>query len=101
MTKQARNRGSSFDQFLEDEGLLGEVTAQALKKVIALQLAEAMKRRELSKLEVAKRMGTSRSHLGRVLDATDTGLTLETLSKAARAVGCGVRIELISTEAQK
>jgi transcriptional regulator with XRE-family HTH domain len=68
-----------------------------MKRVIAWQLAQAMKSKGLTKLVVAKRMGTSRSHLDRILDATDAGLTLETLSKAAKAVGCQVRVELTGT----
>lgn len=88
--------GSSFDAFLEADGLLEETSALAIKRVIAWQLTQAMKAQGLSKLAVAKRMGTSRSHLDRILDATDAGLTLETLSKAAKAVGCQVRIELTS-----
>lgn len=86
--------GSSFDEFLEADGTLEESSAIAMKRVIAWQLAQAMKAKGLSKLAVAKRMGTSRSHLDRILDATDAGLTLETLSKAAKAVGCQVRVEL-------
>lgn len=86
--------GSSLDSLLEEDGLLEEVSAAAMKRVIAWQLAQAMKAKGLSKLAMARRMGTSRSHLDRILDATDPGLTLETLSKAAQAVGCQVRIEL-------
>jgi antitoxin HicB len=71
-----------------------EVSAAAVKRVIAWQLMQAMKAQWLSKLAMARRMGTSRSHLDSILDARDPGMTLETLSKAARAVGCRVRIEL-------
>lgn len=91
--------GSSFDGFLEADGLLEETSALAMKRVIAWQLTQAMKARGLSKVIVAERMGTSRSHLDRILDATDAGLTLETLSKAAKAVGCQVRIELTGSDA--
>lgn len=89
--------GSNFDDFLCADGLIEETTAIAIKRVIAWQLAQAMKSKGLSKLAMARRMGTSRSHLDRILDASDTGLTLETLSKAANAVGCQVTIELTST----
>ncbi len=99
MATKAGTVGSSFDSLLEQDGLLEEVSAAAMKRVIAWQLAQAMKAKGLSKLAMARRMGTSRSHLDRILDATDPGLTLETLSKAAQAVGCQVRIELTSTEA--
>jgi len=90
--------GSSLDRLLEEDGLLEEVGAAAMKRVSAWQLAQAMKAKGLGKLAMAKRMGTSRSHLDRILDASDPGLTLETLSKAAQAVGCQVRIELTSPE---
>jgi antitoxin HicB len=99
MATKANKLGSSFDSFLEDEGLLEEVSAAAMKRVIAWQLSQAMKAKGISKLAMAKRMGTSRSHLDRILDATDPGLTLETLSKAAQAVGCHVRIELTEVSA--
>ena len=99
MATKANKLGSSFDSFLEDEGLLEEVSAAAMKRVIAWQLSQAMKAKGLSKLAMAKRMGTSRSHLDRILDATDPGLTLETLSKAAQAVGCHVSIELTEASA--
>ena len=94
MATKADTLGSSCDSFLEEAGLLEEVNAAAMKRVIAWQLSQAMKAKGLSKLAMAKRMGTSRSHLDRILDATDPGLTLETLSKALQAVGCHVRIEL-------
>lgn len=90
--------GSSFDDFLESEGILEESSAIAMKRVIAWQLAQAMKSKGLSKLLVAERMGTSRSHLDRILDATDAGLTLETLSKAAKAVGCQVSVKLTDSD---
>ena len=99
MANKTETIGSSFDSFLLDEGLLEDASAAAMKRVIAWQLSQAMKAKGLSKLAMAKRMGTSRSHLDRILDATDPGLTLETLSKAAQAVGCHVRIELTDAEA--
>lgn len=98
MTTKRDAVGSSFDSLLEADGLLEEVGAAAMKRVIAWQPAQAMNAKGLSKLAMAKRMGTSRSQPDRILDATDPGLTLETLSKAAQAVGCRVRIELTSPE---
>jgi antitoxin HicB len=86
--------GSNFDQFLADQGLLEGATAIAIKRVIAWQLAEAMKAEGVTKKALAERMHTSRSHLDRLLDERDTGLTIETLGKAARALGRNVRIEL-------
>jgi antitoxin HicB len=94
MSKQNPHIGSSFDDFLSEEGLLEEATAVAIKRVIAWQIAEAMKTRGLTKTAMAVRMHTSRSHLDRVLDANDTGLTIDTLSRAAQALGYRVKIEL-------
>ena len=86
--------GSSLDDYLAEEGLLDETSALAIKRVIAWQLSQAMKARGITKQAMAKRMGTSRSHLDRILDASDAGLTLDTLSRAAQAVGCSVKVEL-------
>ena len=86
--------GSSFDQFLAEHDLLEKSTAAAIKRVITWQLTEAMKTEGISKKMLAERMHTSRSHLDRLLDERDTGLTIETLGKAAHALGRNVRIEL-------
>ena len=94
MTARNRHIGSNLDNFLAEEGLLEEVSAVAIKRVVAWQISEAMKSRGLSKKAMAERMGTSRSHLDRLLDVNDTGLTLETLTKAANALGRQLRIEL-------
>lgn len=88
--------GSCFDELLESEGLLGASAAVAVKRAIAWQVTEAMKATKVSKSALAKRMQTSRSQLNRVLDETDTGLTLETLSRAATALGYTVKIDLVA-----
>ncbi|MEO5659879.1 MAG: XRE family transcriptional regulator [Polaromonas sp.] len=88
--------GSSFDDFLKEEGLYELSTAAAIKKVLALQIEEAMKAQQLTKTAMAKRMHTSRAALNRLLDNTDTSLTLTTLASAAAALGKGVRIELVA-----
>jgi len=88
--------GSSFDDFLVQEKIDAEVTAVALKRVIAWQIEEARKARRLTKAVMATRMGTSRAQLDRVLDAENTALTLETLSKAATAVGKRIKFELVA-----
>lgn len=90
----SKHIGSDFDDFLREEGLLEEVSAVAIKRVIAWQIAQAMKTEGINKTELAKRMHTSRTQLNRVLDDSDTGLTLETLSRAAQALGCRLRVEL-------
>lgn len=83
---------------LADEGQLEAATSVAIKRVIAWQIADAMKARGLTKKAMAERMHTSRFHLDRILDERDTGLTLETLSRAAQAVGCRVKVELAAAE---
>ncbi len=86
--------GSDFDDFLKEEGLYEEVTAGAVKRVLTQQITEAMKAADISKSERARRMRTSRSQLDRLLDPANTKIRLDTLFKAARAVGRSVRLEL-------
>jgi antitoxin HicB len=87
-----KHRGSTFDDFLKEEGIYEEVHAVALKRVVADLLVEGMQREGLSKPEMARRMGTSRSQLDRVLDPSYVTIQLDTLIKAARAVGRDVSI---------
>lgn len=94
MAKHTNHIGSTLDDFLSKEGTLEEVSARAIKRVIAWQLAEAMKTQGLTKTAMAERMHTSRSMLDRLLNETDTGLTIETLSRAAQALGYRVKVEL-------
>ncbi|EIC23227.1 XRE family transcriptional regulator [Thiorhodovibrio frisius] len=86
--------GSRFDDFLADEAILNETTAVAVKRVIAWQIAQEMKSQHLTKTALAEKMHTSRAALNRLLDETDTSLTLTTLSSAAKALGQQLRIEL-------
>ncbi len=86
--------GTSFDDFLEEEGILAEAEAVAVKRVIAFQLREKMEEQKLTKTQLAKRMGTSRSSLERLLDPDNTSVTLLTLERAAKALGKRIRIEL-------
>ncbi|MBD9362554.1 XRE family transcriptional regulator [Methylomonas fluvii] len=88
--------GSSFDDFLNEEAILDEVTAVAAKRVIAWQISEGMSALKLSKTAMAKKMHTSRASLNRLLDEEDTSLTLTTLVSAAAALGKKVKIELES-----
>ncbi|TLU81617.1 MAG: Fis family transcriptional regulator [Chlorobium sp.] len=90
-----KNIGSNFDEFLEEEALLDEATAVAVKRVIAWQIAQEMKAQHLTKSSMASKMQTSRAALNRLLDATDTSLTLTTLSSAASVLGEKFRIELV------
>ena len=86
--------GSSFDDFLAEDAMLEEATATAVKRVIAWQIEQEMKAQKLTKTALASRMRTSRAALNRLLDASDTSLTLTTLASAATALGKHIRIEL-------
>ena len=87
-----KHRGSTLDSFLESEGVLGEFQAQAIKEVIAWQLAEAMRERKMSKTRLAQLLRTSRSQVNRVLDPNDGNVTIETLQRAAALVGRRVEV---------
>jgi len=85
--------GSDFDDFLQEEGIREEVTAAALKRVIAWQLDKVMKSKHITKTEMASRMHTSRAVVNRLLDEDDTSVTLATLARASLAVGVPLKIE--------
>lgn len=87
--------GSSLDALLETTGELAEVDAIAIKRVIAWQVREKMETENITKVEMAKRMKTSRSALDRLLNPENTSVTLNTLDSAARAIGRRLRIELV------
>lgn len=89
------HRGTTLDRFLEQEGPLGEFQAQAIKEVIAWQLAEAMKDRKVSKTRLAELMHTSRTQINRILDPNDGNVTIETLQRAAALVGRRVQVQLV------
>ena len=89
--------GSSFDDFLEEEGILAEVNAVALKRVLAWQITQAMESQGFSKAEMADAMNTSRSALDRLLDADNVAVTLKTLDRAATVLGKRLQIELVDT----
>jgi antitoxin HicB len=86
--------GSSLDSFLAEEGILEEVEAAATKYVVAFQIRREMKRRHLTKSEMAARMGTSRAAVDRLLDPKNPSVTLCTLERAAAAVGMRLKVEL-------
>jgi antitoxin HicB len=91
---EEKNTGGNFDDFLKEEAILEETTAAAIKRVIAWQIGQEMKAQKLTKTAMAAKMRTSRAALNRLLDATDTSLTLATLSSAASVLGKKLRIEL-------
>ena len=95
MTKKKGRIGPSFDDFLKQEGLYEEVTARAIKRVIARQLDALMHDQGLSRSSLAKRMKTSRAQLDRLLDPGNESVTLGTLTRAAQAVGRQLRMELV------
>lgn len=86
--------GSSLDDFLKEEGMLDEAAAHALKRVLATQIAEAMDAEGLTKTAMARRMKTSRAQLDRLLDPNNEKVQLDTVQRAASAVGRTLRIEL-------
>ena len=92
MNKQ--NIGSNFDDLLAEEGMLEEVTAVAVKRVIAWQIEQEMTAQRITKTAMAKKMRTSRASLNRLLDKNDTSLTLTTLAGAAAALGRRIKLEL-------
>jgi DNA-binding Xre family transcriptional regulator len=87
--------GSSFDEFLKEDGIHAEVTARAIKRVIARQLDALMADEGITKTELAKRMKTSRTQLDRLLDPENESVTLGTLTRAAEAVGRHLLMELV------
>ncbi len=88
--------GSSLDSLLEQKGELVEVSAVAIKRVIAWEINQKMKLENISKTEMASRLQTSRSALDRLLDPNNTSITLNTLDHAARTIGKKIHIELIA-----
>jgi len=79
--------GSNFDDFLKEEGIFEEVTAKVHKRLLALELEDAMAEMKLTKTELARRLQTSRSQVDRLLDPDNTAVTLESLERLAQAVG--------------
>ena len=86
--------GSNFDDFLAEEGLLEETETVAIKRVIAFQVEQLMKEKKLTKTEMSRRMRTSRAALERLLDPANESVTLQTLDRAARALGKRLQITI-------
>ena len=84
----------SLDDFLDEEGIREEVTARAIKRVIALQLQQAMEDQKLSRARMAELMETSRAQLARILDPEEFNVTLDTLARAAKVLGRSLSVEL-------
>ena len=94
MAKRNLHAVSNFDDFLKDEGMFEEVQAKALKRALSEQIEESMQAANISKVKMAEMMATSRSQLDRVLDPDNVAIQLDTLMKAARAVGKTVEIKI-------
>jgi len=89
-----KHMGSGIDDFLKEEGIFEEAQAQAVKEVVAWQLAQAMKKQKISKSKMAVLLKTSRTQVDRLLDPKND-ITLSSLQRAAAMVGCRVMIELV------
>jgi antitoxin HicB len=89
-----KHMGSSIDDFLKEEGIFEEAEAQAVKEVVAWQLAEAMKKKKISKNKMATLLKTSRTQVDRILDPKND-ITLGSLQRAAAMVGRRIVIKLV------
>jgi len=94
-TKKNPHLGTAFDAFLKEEDIHSEVTSAAIKRSLALELQKVMESQSITKVEMARRMETSRSHLNRLLDPTNDRIQLNTLYKAASVLGKRLKLELI------
>jgi antitoxin HicB len=99
--KRADHSGSSFDSFLDQEGIREEVEAVAIKRVLAWQLEQAMQEQQKTKQAMAKQLHTSRSQLDRLLDPLNVSVTLDTITRAARALGKRVIIRVADVKAKR
>jgi antitoxin HicB len=93
--KKNQHIGSDFDSFLEEEGLLAETEAVALKRVLAYQIEKNMKTKQVTKSKMASLMNTSRSALDRLLDPENSSVTLLTMERAALSLGKRLKVELV------
>src|SRR6266571_7869137 len=92
--KKTDHSGSTFDSFLDKEGIREKVEAVAIKRVLAWQLEQAMRERQKTKQAMAKELHTSRSQLDRLLDPQNVSVSLETITRAARVLGKRVTIRI-------
>lgn len=99
--KKMDHSGSTFDSFLEEEGIREEVEAVAIKRVLAWQLEQAMQEQQKTKQAMAKQLRTSRSQLDRLLDPQNVSVTLDTITRAAKALGKRVIIRMADAKAAK
>jgi hypothetical protein len=97
-TKSFDHSGSAFESFLENEGVLAETEAVALKRVIAWQIEQAMAAKRITKNVMAKRLSTSRTQIDRLLDPSHVGVSIDTIARAAQAVGKRVTFQIFDAE---
>jgi antitoxin HicB len=100
-TKRKDHSGSTFNNFLEEEGIREEVEAVAIKRVLAWKLQKAMREQQKTKQAMAKQLHTSRSQLDRLLDPRNVSVTLETITRAARALGKRVIIRVADAKGRR
>jgi antitoxin HicB len=99
--KAADHSGSTFDGFLEEQGIREEVEAVAIKRVLAWQLEQAMQKQQKTKQAMAKQLRTSRSQLDRLLDPRNVSVTLDTITRAAKALGKRVIIRVTDAKRKR
>ena len=87
--------GSTLDDFLREEGVFEKIEAAALKRALAMKVADIMQEQHVQKAAMARRMHTSRAALDRLLDPANTSVTLATLTRAAKALGRKIKIDLV------
>lgn len=100
MASKNKHTGSSFDTFLEEEGLRDDVEAVALKRVLIWHLEQQMQVKRITKTALAARLGTSRTQLGRLLDPEAASVQLDTMARAARAVGLRLKLSVEAAPAK-
>ena len=93
-TKRNPYLGSSVDAYFAEDGLLGEIEAAAIKRMIAMELLSELERKQMTKAELARRLDTSRSQVDRILDPDNESITLNTLVKAAALLGRRLHVSL-------
>src|SRR5467141_4433752 len=99
--KRTDRSESTFDSFLDKEGIREEVEAVAIKRVLAWQLEQAMRERQKTKQAMAKQLHTSRSQLDRLLDPQNVSVTIATITRAARALGKRVVIRVTDAKTKR
>jgi hypothetical protein len=98
---QFDHSGSSFDSFLEEEGIRGEVEAVAVKRVLAWELERAMRQQHRTKQAMAKELRTSRSQLDRLLDPNNVSVSLDSIARAANVLGKRVTVRIVAARSKQ